>query len=102
MSVPCFSPLILLVANHLQQTSRVRLHNLTLAPGCRLSDHPRLKFDMSHSSRQTHGQAKRNHGSSWMFDPVSGAMLQFDAVKNEARSQLSGFSVPLNGKQNCT
>lgn len=34
----------------------------------------------------------------WMFCPYTGSLLQLDAVKNVASSQLSGYAVSLNGR----
>lgn len=33
----------------------------------------------------------------WMFCPYTGSLLQLDAVKNIASSQLSGYSISLDG-----
>lgn len=37
-------------------------------------------------------------GKDWMFCPFTGALLQLDAIKNVASSQLSGYAVSLNGE----
>lgn len=38
-----------------------------------------------------------NRNKDWLFCPYTGAMLELDAVRNVAYSQLSGYSISLDG-----
>jgi DNA-directed RNA polymerase I subunit RPA12 len=42
-------------------------------------------------------KASSSQNKDWMFCPYTGALLHLDAVKNVASSQLSGYSISLNG-----